>query len=243
MPTLILRLAAPLQAWGAAEEGEFRRVNPYPTRSGIMGMIANAAGHLRGDAPGPWEGLRIGVRVDRAGTLIRDYHTAHRASASAPSLSRRMYLSDAVFLVGLEGDAEVLDAVIGVLSAPKRPLFLGRKGCPPSVPVLGDILTATLEDALNEHPWLPSEIALTGDQKARAKRVTDKGDLVLDTFVEPTSYVAGAATVRDVPVSRVSNDRRFLSRQVVAGKVVLPCTSTVVPRSVDKPIPHDPFDF
>jgi CRISPR system Cascade subunit CasD len=151
-----------------------------------------------------------------------------------------MDLYDAAFLVGLEGDEEVLVTVADVLRAPKRPLFLGRKGCPPSTPVLGDIRAEDLEDALNAYPWLPSVTALTDEQKTRAKRVTDRSALTLDTFVEPASYVPGAATVRDVPLSRVSNDRRFLSRQVVSGKVEIPCTG--LPAGTD-PSAHDPLDF
>ena len=44
MSTLLLRLAAPLQAWGTDSKFETRRTNQEPSKSGVIGMLAAALG-------------------------------------------------------------------------------------------------------------------------------------------------------------------------------------------------------
>ena len=59
MATLLLRLAAPLQAWGAESKFETRRTLHYPTKSGVIGMLAASLGL----------GLGLAVLVN----LVMDY--------------------------------------------------------------------------------------------------------------------------------------------------------------------------
>ena len=40
MATLLLRLAAPLQAWGSSSKFNIRTTEREPTKSGVIGMIA-----------------------------------------------------------------------------------------------------------------------------------------------------------------------------------------------------------
>ena len=42
MATLLLRLAAPLQAWGSGSKFNIRLTEREPTKSGVVGMIAAA---------------------------------------------------------------------------------------------------------------------------------------------------------------------------------------------------------
>lgn len=51
---------------------------------------------------------------------------------SGPILTRREYLSDASFLVALQGDTDVIAKLSLAIQKPKWCLFLGRKSCPPS---------------------------------------------------------------------------------------------------------------
>ena len=44
MATLLLRLAAPLQAWGADSKFETRKTAREPTKSGVIGLLAAALG-------------------------------------------------------------------------------------------------------------------------------------------------------------------------------------------------------
>ena len=68
MATLLLRLAAPLQAWGSGSKFNIRSTEREPTKSGVIGMIAAAMGIQRNDDPhklDPLNALRFGVRVER----------------------------------------------------------------------------------------------------------------------------------------------------------------------------------
>ena len=78
MSTLLLRLAAPLQSWGIDSRFDTRRTERLPSKSGVIGLIAAALG-LRRDADlSELCALRFGVRVDRDGERLRDFHTAHK---------------------------------------------------------------------------------------------------------------------------------------------------------------------
>ena len=115
MATLLLRLAAPLQSWGMDSKFETRKTGREPTKSGVVGLLAAACGIGR-EEPGrlePLNALRFGVRVDQEGTLLVDYHTARkeeRGRGNAVKVTayqtKRHYLADAIFLVGLESRYE-----------------------------------------------------------------------------------------------------------------------------------------
>ena len=147
MSTLLLRLAAPLQAWGTDSKFEVRRTNREPSKSGVIGLLAAALG-LRRDADlSELSALRFGVRVDRNGEVIKDFHMAKADKTSY--LTYRYYLSDAVFLVGLESeDRNFLEKIERALRNPCFPLFLGRRSCPPTLPLVLGIREEALEIAL-----------------------------------------------------------------------------------------------
>ena len=64
MATLLLRLAAPLQAWGADSKFETRKTGREPTKSGVVGLLAAALGLRRGGRGtlARFSGLRFGGR-------------------------------------------------------------------------------------------------------------------------------------------------------------------------------------
>ena len=129
MATLLLRLAAPLQSWGADSKFETRKTNREPTKSGVIGLLAAALGLRRDDAAGlaRLNGLHFAVRADREGSLLVDFHTANREEdrkkGKAPYVTYRHYLQDAVFLVGLESeDTALLQELETALKHPVYPL-------------------------------------------------------------------------------------------------------------------------
>lgn len=67
-------------------------------------------------------------------------------------LSNRYYLSDAVFLAGVEGDAELIQFLDQAVRRPKFPLYLGRRSCPPCVPVSLGVREDDLLTALRQEP-------------------------------------------------------------------------------------------
>jgi CRISPR system Cascade subunit CasD len=170
MPTLLLRLAGPMQSWGTTSRFDQRDTGKEPSKSGVIGLLAAALGIDRGDWPGlePLARLQMAVRHDRSGTLKQDYQTAGCAATDTiikadgkPSangvVSRRQYLADAAFLVGLEGaGVELLKRIEERLRDPVWLLFLGRKSYVPSEPVWVDdgLQDAPLLDVLRRWPWI-----------------------------------------------------------------------------------------
>jgi CRISPR system Cascade subunit CasD len=111
---------------------------------------------------------RMGVRADREGGALTDYHTAgagrfagqeHRVYGTTdPVITRRAYLSDASFLVALGFEDDFLAAEIDrALGSPRWPLFLGRRACPPTLPVRAGLVDGDPETALRRAPW-PSSL-------------------------------------------------------------------------------------
>ncbi|UNT95280.1 type I-E CRISPR-associated protein Cas5/CasD [Allobaculum mucilyticum] len=152
MYTLLLRLAGPLQSWGADSKFEIRYTENAPTKSGIIGMIAAALGRRRDESLEDLSNLQYGVRIDQPGEVIEDFHTA-RKDEKTSYITRRYYLSDAVFVVGIESDDPVkLEDIKNALQYPEFPLFLGRRSCPPDPRMVLGIVEKPLEQALKECP-------------------------------------------------------------------------------------------
>jgi CRISPR system Cascade subunit CasD len=147
---LLLRLAGPLQSWGEHSTFADRDTLRYPTRSGITGIFAAAQGLRRGERLDRYAPLTLTVRIDRPGVLLADFHTTggglprgrtvptaeggRRAEGKATIVTRRMYLSDAVFTVAVEGPGTLIDDLAAALRSPHWQPYLGRRSCPPTSP-------------------------------------------------------------------------------------------------------------
>ena len=213
MSTLLLRLAAPMQAWGVDSKFDTRSTGREPSKSGVLGLLAAALGIRRDDsaALGSLAELKFGVRVDREGQYLHDFHMAHSAVTSY--VTHRYYLSDAVFLCGLESeDRELLEQYAYALTHPVYPLFLGRRSCPPTLPLVLGIRDEELMTAL------------TGESRL----TTDTTPLRI--VMDEDSSSRGAALIRDVPVSFSPYRREYTYRKY--REVILPGTPQTE---------HDPF--
>jgi CRISPR system Cascade subunit CasD len=163
---LILRLDGPLQAWGDVALDPRRPTRAFPSRSGLAGLLANALGWQYRDAERTTalqDALRYAVREDRRPQVIRDYQTANLgaigvqgwtrwgmekrggSAAEGTQILEKFYLADGLFHVALtlaDDAPTALDEVEQALRRPARPLFLGRKGCPPAAPLIARRVTA-----------------------------------------------------------------------------------------------------
>lgn len=228
MSTLLVRLAGPMQSWGTQSRFKVRDTEREPSKSGVIGLLCAALGRCRPASVDDLAALRMGVRVDFPGVLQRDYHTAggaHRqgekygvvkadGSRGDPVESWRYYLSDADFLVGLEGGLEALRALEAAIRAPVWQIFLGRKAFVASVPahIPGGLLEdRSLEAALLSHPWP----AVGRPIPPPARRPTQ---LLLVLEAEATR---GAEIRRDQPVGAAFQTRRFALRHVATRPVRL----------------------
>ena len=211
MKTLLLRFAAPLQSWGDESKYDIRGTRNEPTKSGIIGMIAAAMG-LRRDSDEIVEmsaKLRVGIRVDQPGTVLRDFHTALSPAYGSggnlryekngklimkedPFVTKRYYLCDARFLVGIEcKEDEYIQTVAEALSAPVFSLFLGRRSCPPSLPICLGIRDCSLDVAIKETEWIAADWFMEkyGTIRARIILETEQGQVAWHTQMDqPVSF-------------------------------------------------------
>ena len=182
MATLLLRLAAPLQAWGSDSKFNIRNTEREPTKSGVIGMIAAAMGIQRNSPPEllePLVALRFGVRADREGKLLKDFHMVHEyknGKMDDSHVTTRYYLSDAVFLAALEcDDKEYLEEIVRALKSPVYPLFLGRRSCPVTLPLIIGISDEGLVEALEN----AAPLVRNGAKSCRIVYEADEGGRVV----------------------------------------------------------------
>jgi CRISPR system Cascade subunit CasD len=157
-----------MQSWGTTSRFDERDTQLEPSKSGVFGLVCAALGRDRHEPVNDLAALKMGVRVEREGVPMRDYQTATGVVSAAGEVnlkrtvvSPRFFLSDAVFLVGLEGTRAMLEKIHLALQTPVWPLALGRKSFAPSLPVyLPDgLVDLALEDALRSWPCLVPWVA------------------------------------------------------------------------------------
>lgn len=211
---LALRLEGPLQSWGFDSQYNRRNTGLMPTRSAVAGMCCAALGLPRGSDQerkflAAFAAVRMtsiaiprcGVRKELPVRRLQDYHTVQNTRRASGVINRdcvlthRQYLMDAAFGVILEGDAILLSETAAALSDPRWGLWLGRKTCIPSAPILAG-LKDSYKDAL---------ALLIGDQP-------------LESFTrqeEAENFAQGRDSLPDTPVSFATERRLFSPRRVI----------------------------
>ncbi len=215
---LLFQLYGPMQAWGEIAVGEIRPSALHPTRSGVFGILAAALGIRRNESD-RLEALRDGydfaLRIDGPGSAMLDYHTIQtprnrkkrvfytRRDETGPLLepgedlntilSRREYLTDAVFTVCLQSHKDSAPYSLSILAeALKKPRFtpyLGRKSCPAGIPFRPMVITgANRDEAFASYP---------ADANLAAIGFDSSPTYVADT--SPEKHHAAQFTRRDFP--------------------------------------------
>lgn len=220
MSTLLLRLAAPLQSWGTESKFDTRQTRREPSKSGVIGLLACALGLRRNNTEGLNElnKLNFGIRVEQEGQLLLDYQTVKSYKSIRNFLddadpddayqTYRYYLSDAVFLAAVSSEDEVLmHKLETALHRPAFPLYLGRRSCPPTLPISLGLRNLPLEQALIEEPWYASDT-----EQARRHRHSPEKSVRLRIVLDAEN--SGAAQVRDVPLSFDPTWRRYTFRNI-----------------------------
>lgn len=181
-----------MQSWGDRSLFGSRDTLPFPTKSGIIGLLFCAMG-MGGAQEDSLEELRL-THMDVyclrrknshvLPTVISDFHMVgngyddkdpwsllripknsqgKNASNSGVKLTRRYYLQDAAFACILTVPKKWADAMMNGLQNPKWPVYLGRKGCPPSEPIFSgyfatpDEAKLELIELLKKSSWVPFE--------------------------------------------------------------------------------------
>ncbi|MER5317980.1 type I-E CRISPR-associated protein Cas5/CasD [Streptosporangium roseum] len=223
MSGLVLRLAGPLQSWGEHSVFTQRDSLRFPTRSGLIGLLASAEGVSRGHSLEAYEALRFTVRVDRPGVQMVDFHTiggglprgvprpdgTQRPRDTATMVTRRQYLSDAAFTVAVEGPEQRLGELAEALRRPHWQPYLGRRSCPPDQP----LLLRQVDDP----------VAHLETKTPLARRLREKEEPTAEFVTEGTMDAADAVTeLADVPESFNRHDRRYRIRTVSITTRTLP---------------------
>ena len=264
MKGVVLLLTGPMQSWGERAAFSDRDTLPHPTRSGIIGMISAALGHDKTVDLSWADGLKVQVRADQPGLVMRDFHmvgggykpgtgmvtadgTPRKGSDGRPSgtITKRHYLADASFVVTIHhDDADLIDQIAAALNAPRWPIFLGRKSCPPAHPVVLGTTTADAVTILSGLPayatvgppadrsWPPATSAEPPAETDWQSRYAElnTGDtptgptrqcmLYLDADqYGPTST---RTVLRDNPTSFHPNRRAYTTREVATTRVTVP---------------------
>ena len=158
---LVLRLDAPLVSFGGVAIDQVGPVRDFPAASMLTGLIGNAFGWHWSDSAAHQsiqDRLIFAVRREREGVLLTDTQNAQitkadkgwttygvpegRGGASYDAPHRRLRDSQADMSVTVVLRFEraavcpTLNALAEALDRPARPLFLGRKPCLPSRPLL-----------------------------------------------------------------------------------------------------------
>ena len=233
MSVLVIRLAGPLQSWGAASRFTRRTTAAMPTKSGILGLLAAAQGRRRSDSIEDLLHLELAVRTEQKGSLLRDFQTAHhQVTGAAMPLTERFYWSDAVFTAHIGGPQEVLEGLANALADPAYPLYLGRRSCVPIGRIVIGVADRTVAQSVRLSEWQPGSAGRRRAQRQTTVRLPVQADAAV--FPE----LVAAREINDVPVSFDPANRQYLSRLVVETEVVMPTGNKGRSSAV---INHDPM--
>lgn len=223
MRALLFQLHGPLAAWGEVAVGQVRPSAARPGPSALLGLLAASLGIPRGDARWQSfaDAYAFAVEVWAAsdhrwaGRSEWDFHTVqtvtqanarraggvrsrrHELSLETYTFtSQREHRTDGYWRVAVvprDGAPYTLEQLAAAMRAPAFPLCLGRRACPPSLPLDPRIVEgASLVDALRA---VPPRIHDAGHPGARAfgriarRPVSLHWDVDLDVGLAPQETV------------------------------------------------------
>lgn len=240
---LFLRFDAPLVAFGGAAVDNIGVVDPFPGRSLLTGLLANALGWDHCDSIGLERlqaRLRVATRCDRPGEPLLDYQTVDlgqecmshgwttrgapegRKGGEAKSgthIRFRHYRADSIHTVALTlkpvDEPPTLNDLERAINQPARPLFIGRKCCLPSGPlVAGRVQAVSPIDALRELPRLGVErTGIGSDEPLSACWDAEEEDI--DSGDEQRRRLLPVTDTRDW-TNQVHTGRRLVWRGIIS---------------------------
>lgn len=185
MDIIILRFDAPLMSFGGVMVDQHGVIDRFPGQSFLAGLFGNALGYRHGDTDmlnRLQERIESAARWDIAPERIIDYQTVdlgqekmkyggwttrgepeHRSGGADAKFGThqryRHYWANGVLTVAVSlpgEDGPCLKDLVRALMEPARPLFLGRKACLPSAPIVLTVVQD--EDVLAALRKVPPEV-------------------------------------------------------------------------------------
>ena len=220
MKTILLKFSGPLQSYGSSSHFETRYTDYYPSKSAVLGLLSACLGDRRDEEEKIRElsKLQFAVRIDQSGTLLRDYHIAKSHKDTGVELrtyvTNRYYLEDALFVVALSGEEELMDTLSKAIKSPYFQPYMGRR----SLPVPADFFMGMCEDnilsSLRKLPWQ----AASWYKKKKEKERQGVGERIsLEVYADAEILEEGKSSNtklrRDIPISFSQKGRQFTFRQ------------------------------
>lgn len=158
MKILTFLLSGPMQSWGDSARWDHRSTSAMPPKSAIVGMLGCCLGYPRGDVRLETlsEHLHIAVRADRRGRPFWDFQTVQNPGGKILNamgkprgetiITPKQYLQDASFQVFVSGNEDLLETCRQAMLHPRWAICLGRRSCPPAIPVIPRIVEYTSFD-------------------------------------------------------------------------------------------------
>lgn len=208
MRTLVLKFSGPMQSWSVDSKFSTRSAGRWPSRSAIIGMLSAALGLERGENLDRFKTLRIVIRIDSPGEILPDYHSIRKWDRSegvsepignALAVSNRYYFEDAVFMVFLQDEDNVIDDYKNALRQPKYSLFFGRKSCPTTIDLIYGSYDSAIEDIIDTVPI--QHVNIDEDYTPVIVRDAVDGEV--------------GSIIKDVPIDYSVRNRRYSGRLVV----------------------------
>ncbi len=148
MKTLILKTEG-MSAYGLQTFDVHRKVNHFPTRSGVIGLLGAALGITRENHEQLYtlsKKLNIAVQVNNTGQKIVDYHTVQNFRSPTGKIQQgtkptyREYWCDSEHSFAITTDEETIKLLSDKVKSPVFTLFQGRKSCPLTRPLFDSIV-------------------------------------------------------------------------------------------------------
>jgi len=148
MKTLILKTEG-MSAYGLQTFDVHRKINHFPTRSAVMGLLGAALGITRENHQQLYilsKQIKIAVQVNNTGQKIVDYHTVQNFRSPMGKIQKgtkptyREYWCDSEYTFGVTADDDTIEVLRTKVKSPVFTLFQGRKSCPLTRPLFDSVV-------------------------------------------------------------------------------------------------------
>jgi len=201
MKTLILKTEG-LSAYGLQTFDVHRRVNHFPTRSAIIGLLSASLGITREQHASLYElsqCLTIAVQVNNTGEKMTDYHTVQNFRSPMGKIQKgtkpthREYWCDSEHTFAITAELDVIDKLVAAVKAPEFTLFQGRKSCPLTRPLFEVVVDGSNPANELKKLGLKGQIFsdMRGENHVATLQVRDKVTPIARKYAIRTVYVSG----------------------------------------------------
>lgn len=201
MSTLIIKTEG-MSAYGLQTFDINRRINHFPTRSALVGLLSAALGIRRDNTDKLLElsdSVDTAVQVNHCGTKISDYHTVQgfrnpQGKLQKPDTTKptyREYWCDSAHTFAITGNVTIITKLADAVRDPIFTLFQGRKSCPLTRPLFESMTDDDnpVTALLGNHAEGPIYSDVPGDHEVGQLKLRDKRVAGVRSFAMRTVYV------------------------------------------------------